>query len=205
MSQREFHIPQITEAQVTHLSPIQIMLTQILDIQNRDSKAHADRVTQLALQLSRQMGLSLAELKAIALGGRLHDVGKLMIPDYIVNKPGPLDDEERKIIQQHPIKGVQLLAGVKKSYNISDLALKVILHHHEKFDGTGYPERLRGEEIPLVARIFAVADVYDALTSVRPYKAAWETTIAKAEIAALSGTHFDPEVVNYFFELDVIN
>jgi putative nucleotidyltransferase with HDIG domain len=198
-------LPEITVAHVTHLSPIQVMLTQILDIQNRDSKAHADRVTHLALAISRKLGLSLSELKAIALGGRLHDVGKLMIPDHIVNKPGPLDSSERKIIEQHPSKGVELLSGVKNMYPVSELALQIILHHHEKYDGTGYPAKLQGENIPLVARVFAVADVYDALTSERPYKNAWETTVAKAEIAALSGTHFDPEVVNCFFELEHIN
>lgn len=155
---------------------------------------HTLRVTQLALSLARQMGLPASELKWIYRGSLLHDIGKLTIPEEIMLKPGELTDLERAIIQQHPQRAYDLIQAIPELRP----ALDIPYCHHEKWDGSGYPRGLAGEDIPLSARIFAVVDVWDALTNDRPYRLAWSKQRALAEIQQESGRYFDPQVVTAF-------
>lgn len=152
---------------------------------------HNYRVTVYALKLGEEMGLSSTQLKSIALGTLVHDVGKLYVPDYVLNKPDKLAPDERKLIENHPLDGYNMCKQV--GFMLEELA--IIRSHHEKWDGTGYPDRLSGEAIPLVARVTAVADVYDALTSSRSYRKAMTHERAMSIIQEESGTHFDPRCV----------
>ena len=140
------------------------------------------------------MGLPAAELIWIYRGSLLHDIGKLTVPEEIMLKPGELTEEERAVIQQHPQTAYDLLQAIPQLLP----ALDIPYCHHEKWDGTGYPRRLAGEQIPRSARIFAVVDVWDALTNDRPYRLAWSKQRALAEIQRESGTYFDPQVVRAF-------
>lgn len=151
-----------------------------------------------ALALGRALGLGAADLEALELGATLHDVGKIGIPDQVLRKPAALNLDERMLIQAHPVQGARFAAALGF---LPPAALGVIRHHHERWDGQGYPDELAWDQIPLLARIFAVVDVYDALVSVRPYKAAWTPEQARAEIARQAGVQFDPQVVHAFLEL----
>jgi HD-GYP domain-containing protein (c-di-GMP phosphodiesterase class II) len=124
----------------------------------------------------------------------LHDIGKMGIPDSILLKPGPLNDDEWRVMRQHPVLAYELLTPI--SYLRP--AIDIPYCHHERWDGTGYPRGLRGDEIPLAARIFAVVDVWDALLSDRPYRRAWSSSSARQYISSLSGAHFDPDIVDAF-------
>ncbi|MBB6634228.1 HD-GYP domain-containing protein [Cohnella thailandensis] len=155
---------------------------------------HNYRVAMYGLQLARAMNLDTEQMRALARGGLIHDVGKIRIPSEILNKPGKLDTHERTVIEQHPVIGYEMC----KYIGFMTEELSVIRHHHEKWDGTGYPDKLRGEEISLLARILAVADVYDALTSRRAYRDPWPQERALKAIVEGSGTHFDPECVAAF-------
>lgn len=152
---------------------------------------HNYRVAMYALKLGEELGLSLSQLRAIAQGGLVHDIGKLAIPDGILNKPGKLSEEERVIIEAHPVSGYDMCKRL--GFMIDELA--VIRSHHEKWNGSGYPDRLSGEDIPLVARITAVADVYDALTSSRSYRKAMSHEEAMDILLRESGRHFDPRCI----------
>jgi len=143
------------------------------------------------VQLGKSMGLTPEELRALAQGGIVHDIGKLNIPSEILNKPGKLDNAERKLIEEHPKNGWKLC----KAIGFMPAELAVIRHHHEKWDGTGYPDKLAGEDIPLLARIMAVADVYDALTSKRSYRDPWSHTQASNFLIAQQGSQFCPTVI----------
>ncbi len=158
---------------------------------------HSLRVALHALRLGKGMGLSLPQLRALAHGALVHDVGKIEVPDAILNKPGPLTAEERRMVERHPTTGYRMCSrlGFLKE------ELDVIRHHHERWDGTGYPDRLAGEAIPLLARILAVVDVYDALTSERSYRQAWSHDQAFAYILQQAGTQFDPECVKAWSQL----
>jgi HD-GYP domain-containing protein (c-di-GMP phosphodiesterase class II) len=140
------------------------------------------------------MGIPDSELGNVRRGALLHDIGKMGIPDAILQKSTPLDDNERIIMQTHPEKGYQILSHL----DFLVPAIDIPYCHHEKWDGTGYPRKLKGEEIPLLARIFAVVDVYDALTSDRPYRTAWSREEALRYIQEQSGKHFFPEAVKAF-------
>ncbi|MBN1835820.1 MAG: cyclic nucleotide-binding domain-containing protein [Spirochaetales bacterium] len=168
-----------------------------LEARDRYNQGHTERVNRIAKALARRMGLSDEELFVIEIGALLHDVGKIAVPDAILNKEGPLGAGETLEIREHPSKGMQILA------NIAYLkpAIPCVLHHHERFDGSGYPERMAGEEIPLAGRIIAVADAFDAMTHDRPYRRAMSWEAAAAELAAHSGQQFDPAVVAVFQEL----
>lgn len=161
--------------------------SRALDLRDRETEGHTQRVTDLTLRLAQAMDVPDAELVHIRRGALLHDIGKMGIPDAILLKPGPLNDEEWVIMKKHPIAAHQLLAPI--AYLRS--ALDIPRYHHEKWDGTGYPEGLQGEQIPLAARIFAVVDVYDALISDRPYRAAWTEEQARTYIREQAGKHFD--------------
>ena len=147
--------------------------------------------------LARAFGIGEAELIQIRWGALLHDIGKMGVPDGILLKPGPLTNEEWVVMHKHPEFAYEMLAPIL----YLRAALDIPYCHHEKWDGTGYPRGLKGEEIPLAARIFAVVDVWDALCSNRPYRAAWPEDIAREQIRSLAGTHFDPEVVEMFLRL----
>jgi HD-GYP domain-containing protein (c-di-GMP phosphodiesterase class II) len=143
------------------------------------------------------MGIPVEKLTNIRRGALLHDIGKLGIPDSILLKPGVLTPEERLIMEHHPIFAYNLLSTIE----YLNQAIDIPYCHHEKWDGTGYPRNLKGEEIPIQARIFSVVDVYDALTSDRPYRKAWTKDNALAYIIEQSGKHFDPAVVDVFLQI----
>jgi cyclic di-GMP phosphodiesterase len=168
-----------------------------LDLRDRETEGHSRRVTQLTVKLAQALGISDHEIMHIRRGALLHDMGKIGIPDSILHKPDKLTDEEWKIMRSHPQLAYDML------YPIEYLrpALEIPLTHHEKWDGTGYPRGLKSEEIPIVARLFAVVDVWDALTSDRPYRPAWSQEEARAYIREQSGKHFDPQVVDLFFKV----
>lgn len=163
-------------------------------------EGHTARVARLSAVQGRANGLDAGALEALRQGAYLHDVGKLALPVEVVLKIGSLDALEWSMMHTHPVRGARL---VEQALECSPGALEVILHHHERWDGSGYPDRLRGEAIPLIARIFAVCDVYDALTSRQLYRPAWAARSALDEILVQSGKHFDPQVVETFLEMAV--
>jgi len=156
---------------------------------------HSVAVCALMIALGKQLGLTGEDLKEVGLAGLLHDVGKMMIPDEVLNKPGKLTDEEFEIIKGHPLKGWELLHG---SPDITATALDVCLHHHERVDGKGYPDKLSGDKLTLFARMGAVCDVYDALTSNRCYKNGWEPADTIRKMAEWKDGHFDERVFQAF-------
>lgn len=168
-----------------------------LDLRDKETEGHTQRVTELTVRLARELGLSGEALVHIRRGALLHDMGKMGIPDAILLKPGPLNEEEWEIMRQHPVLAYRMLSPIEYLRP----ALEIPYYHHERWDGTGYPNRLKGKEIPLAARIFAVVDVWDALTNDRPYRKAWSKEKALAEIVAQAGKQFDPEVVQAFVRL----
>ncbi|WP_245668936.1 HD-GYP domain-containing protein [Chloroflexus islandicus] len=172
-----------------------------LDLRDHETEGHSRRVTELTMRIAERMGFADEELVHIRRGALLHDIGKMGIPDAILNKPGPLDEREWVIMRTHPTLAVELLRPIA----FLAPALAIPWCHHEKWDGTGYPRGLRGADIPLAARIFAVVDVYDALTSDRPYRAAWSPERALAYLREQAGSHFDPHVVEVFLALYVEN
>ena len=166
-------------------------LVRAVEIKDAYTHGHSQRTARVAVELGLLMGLAPDRLRVIARGAYLHDVGKIGIPDGILNKPGKLTSDERSVIETHPQLGYELAASAPSLKE----ALPVILHHHERVDGGGYPAGLAGKAIPLEARVVAVADVWDALTSDRAYRRGWEPAKALAHITAGAGTHFDPAVV----------
>lgn len=171
--------------------------SKALDLRDRETEGHTRRVTDLTLKLAEQFNISPADIVHLRRGSLLHDIGKIGIPDHILLKPGNLTEEEWFIMRQHPQFAYDMLASVE----YLKPALDIPYCHHEKWDGSGYPRGLKGEQIPLFARIFAVADVWDALTSHRPYRLAWAKEQVLEYIRAQSGIHFDPKVVEAFFKL----
>jgi putative two-component system response regulator len=171
--------------------------SRALDLRDRETEGHSRRVTQLTEKLAKALGMSGEEIMHLRRGALLHDMGKIGIPDSILHKPDTLTDEEWVIMRRHP----QLAYDMLHSVEYLRPALEIPFNHHEKWDGTGYPRGLKGEEIPLTARLFAVVDVWDALTSDRPYRKAWSEEEALNYIREQSGKHFDPKVVELFFNV----
>lgn len=171
--------------------------SRALDLRDRETEGHSQRVTEITLRIAREMDFPENELVHIRRGALLHDIGKMGIPDSILLKPGALNEEEWKIMRLHPQYAFEMLSSIAYLRP----ALDIPLYHHEKWDGSGYPYGLKGEQIPLAARIFAVADVYDALTSERPYRKAWSKEDALNYIKEQAGKHFDPKVVQVFLKL----
>lgn len=165
-----------------------------LELRDKETEGHSRRVTEHALKIAKRMGLNAEALEDIRSGSILHDIGKISIPDEILHKQGKLTAEERRIIESHPETAFKLLSPIP----FLKKALEIPYSHHEKWDGTGYPQRLKGEEIPLSARIFAVADVWDALSHDRPYNKAWARETIIAYLSEQSGKHFDPIIVKIF-------
>jgi HD-GYP domain-containing protein (c-di-GMP phosphodiesterase class II) len=169
-------------------------LTAALDLRDRETEGHSRRVVEYTARLARQMGLPEAEIRNICRGALIHDIGKIGVPDAILLKPGLLEPEERRIMEKHPIAGYEMLLGVP----YLEQEMPIVLAHQEHWDGTGYPFGLKGREIPLGARLFAIADTFDALTSDRPYRLGRSCDEALVVIAAEAGRQFDPEAVAAF-------
>jgi len=168
-----------------------------LDLKDHETEDHSRRVTEIAVGIARKMNIKDEELDHLRRGALLHDIGKMGIPDSILRKPGELTEEEWVLMRQHPVHAFNMLAAV----DYLRPAMDIPYCHHEKWDGSGYPRGLKGEAIPLPARIFAVVDVYDALTIDRPYRKAWSREKALAHIKKESGSHFDPQVVELFLNV----
>jgi ribonuclease P protein subunit RPR2 len=173
-------------------------LAAALELRDDETGGHADRVTGLALELTRRIDPELAAEPQLEYGFLLHDIGKIGIPDAILRKPGPLDPDELEQMRVHPVFGERV---VKQIPHLSGLARDVVAHHHERWDGEGYPGGLHGTEIPLAARIFALADSFDAMTNDRPYRRAMPATDAVDEILRCSGSQFEPRLVEEFVTL----
>jgi putative two-component system response regulator len=171
--------------------------SRAMDLRDHETEGHSQRVADHTIRLAQAMEMSEAEQVHIRRGALLHDMGKLGIPDAILYKPDKLTEDEWIVMRQHP----QLAYDMLKSIDYLRPALDIPYCHHEKWDGSGYPHRLKGEHIPLAARIFAIVDVWDALTSERPYRPAWEKEKALAYIREQSGTHFEPQIVDLFFQI----
>ncbi len=170
-----------------------------MDLRDEETEGHSRRVTELTMWLARAIHLPETDMVHIRRGALLHDIGKMGVPDSILLKPGPLNDEEWRIMRQHPMYAYLLLSPI----TFLRQALEILYCHHEKWDGTGYPRRLKGEQIPLSARIFAIVDVWDALGSNRPYRKAMPKEAIYAHFREQSGKHFDPRVVEAFLALDM--
>jgi response regulator RpfG family c-di-GMP phosphodiesterase len=171
--------------------------SRALDLRDKETEGHTRRVTEMTLKLAEAMGLPESELVHIRRGALLHDMGKLGVPDHILLKPEPLDEDEWAVMRKHPQYAYDLLQHI----DFLRPALDIPLSHHEKWDGTGYPRGLRGEQIPLAARIFAVVDVWDALCSDRPYRPAWPQEKVREHLQSIAGSHLDARVVERFLVL----
>lgn len=172
-------------------------LAVALEAKDRYTYGHADRVARLSVEIGKRLGMNDHELEILQYAGILHDIGKIGVRDAVLNKPGRYTPEEFEEMKQHPVIGARIVAGVKALEQGADW----IRHHHERYDGTGYPDGLKGEEIPLGARIIAVADAFDAMLYDRPYKAGRPLPEVIEEFRRCSGTHFDPKVVEVLLEL----
>jgi putative nucleotidyltransferase with HDIG domain len=166
-------------------------LGNALDLKDAETEGHSKRVTAYSIVLARAMKIEAAEVKVIARGAFLHDIGKMAIPDAILSKPGKLTPDEQAVMREHCTRGYVML----KKIPFLEKAAEIVFSHQEHYDGSGYSRGLRGEEIPLGARIFAVADTLDAITSDRPYRKAQSFAEARREIERCSGTQFDPAIV----------
>lgn len=169
-------------------------LTRALDLRDRETEGHSRRVVEYTTRLAVQMGLEARTIAEFRRGALIHDVGKIGVPDAVLHKPGPLDPTERAEIEKHPLKGYEMLLGIPHLRE----EIKIVLRHQEKWDGTGYPYGLKGEQIPLGARLFAIADTFDALTSDRPYRQGRPYEVARRIIQEEAGRQFDPQVVEAF-------
>lgn len=186
------------ELEKAYLDTIGI-LRQTVEAKDPYTRGHSDRVSEFSVLVGQKMGLDETTLHTLKIGGLFHDIGKIGIPDSILLKESKLNDEEYSQIKNHPTIGVHMLGDAEVFKNI----MPMVKHHHERFDGRGYPSQLAGNDIPLIARIAAVADTFDAMTSKRTYRDALPLDIVKSEIIKCSGTQFDPEVANIF--LDILN
>ena len=169
-------------------------LGNALDLKDAETEGHSRRVTGFTIAIARAMDLPHDRVRVIARGAFLHDVGKMAIPDAILRKPGRLSPEEQAIMQQHALLGYQMLRKIPFLHEAAD----IVYSHQERFDGSGYPRGLKGDQIPLGARIFAIADTFDAVTSDRPYRAAQSISSGRREVERQSGKQFDPEIVKVF-------
>jgi putative nucleotidyltransferase with HDIG domain len=171
-----------------------------LELRDKETQGHTQRVTALMEALAKKMGINGKELENIRRGSLLHDIGKMAIPDYVLLKQGDLTLTERKFMELHPDFAKDMLEKIEFLHP----AIDIPYCHHEKWDGSGYPRNLRGEEIPFAARLFAVIDVWDALTSERPYRKPLHPDEVRKHILAQAGKHFDPKVVKAFLELEIL-
>lgn len=182
-----------------HLNCLDTVNALALAVEARDpyTHGHSERVTAYAIEIARAFGLPKRQIQVIQSCGKLHDVGKIAVPDTILSKPGPLTEGERAIIQLHPVKGVEMLAPLK----FLESGFPLIKHHHERLDGNGYPQGLKRTDIPIIARIFTCADAFDAMASDRPYRAKLPLKKAIGELEENAGSQFDPYVVKRFISV----
>jgi putative nucleotidyltransferase with HDIG domain len=173
------------------------VLGEALDYKDRETEGHSKRVTAFTIAIAKNMGIPREQIEAIARGAFLHDIGKMAIPDSILNKPGKLTPDEVVVMREHCYLGYKLVQKIP----VLKEAAAIVYSHQERFDGTGYPRGLKGEDIPLGARIFSVADTLDAITSDRPYRPKQTIEAARAEIQRCSGSQFDPDVVAIFQQM----
>jgi HD-GYP domain-containing protein (c-di-GMP phosphodiesterase class II) len=180
-----------------HINYFNTVHALVLAMETRDpyTRGHTERVTKYALEIARKLHMSKKELEILRYAGEIHDIGKIGIPDFILGKPGKLTFAERAVIELHPIKGEEMLEPL----GFLKPALPAVRHHHERYDGTGYPDGLEKERIPIMARILACADAFDAMTSNRPYRPK-SLTVEEAinEIKNNSGSQFDPHIADLF-------
>jgi HD-GYP domain-containing protein (c-di-GMP phosphodiesterase class II) len=168
-----------------------------LEIRDKETEGHSRRVVKYTIDVAKAFGMTKEQMVHVWRGVLLHDIGKMGVPDHILHKPGPLDEEEWAVMRQHPVFAYEML----QSIDYLKPALTIPHYHHERWDGSGYPEGLKGDDIPLEARIFAVVDAYDALTSDRPYRDAWPEEKAQKYLQEQAGKEFDPEVVRVLLEI----
>ena len=174
-----------------------LMLARAAESKDPTTGSHIERVYGYTLLLARSLGFGEEEAEEVATASMLHDVGKLAVPNRILQKPGPLTPEEWRVVRRHPAEGAQILGGSP----LFGIARDVVRWHHEWWDGSGYPDGLRGAEIPLHVAVVAIADVYDALISRRCYKPPWEEALAIAELQRIAGRHLHPDAVAAFSDL----
>lgn len=179
-----------------HLQTI-IMLANVIEARDPYTRGHVERVQKYATELAQRLGWTLEALAILEYGALLHDIGKVSVPEHILNKASRLTDDEMEVIKQHTTAGARVLEGITHLHQ----AMPYVLYHHEKWDGTGYPEGLAGENIPLEGRLLAVVDVFDALTSERPYRKGMPIQEALEIIRKDAGTHFDPRMAEVFIEI----
>lgn len=172
-------------------------LRRIVDAKDPYTRGHSDRVSEYSVLIGEKLGLSESELETLRIGGLFHDIGKVGVPDNILLKPGRLTDEEYAEIKKHPSIGAHILSTTKTFQDF----IPIVEYHHERYDGFGYPSKLKGEEIPYFARIAAIADTFDAMTSKRPYRDALSIDIVKEEFRKFSGIQFDPKIAEVFLDI----
>ncbi len=176
---------------------IMMAINTIIGLKDNYTRIHSENVTRYSVAIAEEMGLSAEQVDTIRIAAQLHDVGKIGIPDYILTKPGKLTDEEWEKMKEHPLKGAEIVSLLPFLNGVKD----IIIHHHERYDGTGYPFGKKGQEIPLGARIVAVADAFDAMTTDRPYRKAMSLDVAKQELIKGAISQFDPDVVRVFIKV----
>lgn len=186
----------LAEVRTAYLNIVRT-LALVCEMKDSTTRNHLDRTYQYAMQLTKRVAPEYAQEAAIGYGYLLHDIGKVGIPDSVLQKPGPLDDAEWEVMRTHPLIGYQLLQNI----DFMGDALQIVKSHHERWDGRGYPENLAGEDIYLPARIFTIIDTFDAMTSDRPYRAAVPLAQALEEIERVGGTQFDPELAKAFVQM----
>lgn len=184
------------ELEKAYLDTIEI-LRYTVEAKDPYTKGHSDRVSEYSVLIGKKMGLSEEELHTLKIGGLFHDIGKIGIPDSILLKESKLDDEEYSQVKNHPSIGVHILGNAETFKDI----IPIVYHHHERYDGRGYPGKLKGEEIPLLARIACVADAFDAMTSKRTYRNKLPIEVVTEEIEKNSGTQFDPKIAKDFLDI----
>jgi putative nucleotidyltransferase with HDIG domain len=181
----------------TFLSTVEA-LANALEANDEYTSSHARWITDMALQVGRELGMDAKALKRLELGALFHDIGKIGVPEAILAKPGPLSDEEWKVVRLHPELGARILAPIERLEQVCE----IVRHCHEHWDGSGYPSSLAGEEIPLESRVILVCDAYHAMTTDRPYRRRLSVEEARRRLRKAAGTQFDPRVVEVFLALD---
>ena len=184
---------QMAQIGMAYLETVNVLANTI---EGRDpyTHGHVERVAAYARRVAQALGWTGEHLRMLEFGARLHDIGKIVIPDHVLKKPGKLSDDEWQLMQEHPVAGAKIMRGISHLH----ATLPYILYHHEKWDGSGYPNQIGGKEIPVEGRLLAIVDVFDALTTHRPYHPARSQTEVLQFLQANAGKHFDPQLVQVF-------